>query len=229
VAAGDLQVRVEPSGNDEVSSLTHRFNQMVSNLFRSQMDLIAAYDSTLEGWIKMLDLRDRETMGHSKRVTDLTIELARRFKVPADQMDYIRRGALLHDIGKMAVPDAILLKEGPLTTEEWKVMRQHPVYAMQMLQEIPFLRPSIEIPYCHHEHWNGSGYPRGLRGDAIPLVARIFTVVDSWDALCSERPYRKALTPEQARAIIHQDTGTRLDPEIVLAFLVLLDENGHKV
>lgn len=202
VAAGDLRVRVEPSGNDEVSSLTQRFNQMVTSLFRSQMDLIAAYDLTLEGWIKMLDLRDRETMGHSKRVTDLTIELARRFKLPEEQMDYIRRGALLHDIGKMAVPDAILLKDGPLTDDEWRVMRQHPVYALQMLQEIPFLRPSIEIPYCHHEHWDGSGYPRGLRGNAIPLAARIFTVVDSWDALCSERPYRKALTSAQACEII---------------------------
>ncbi len=229
VAAGDLQVHVEPSGNDEVSSLTHRFNQMVTNLFRSQMDLIAAYDLTLEGWIKMLDLRDRETMGHSQRVTNFTLELARRLKVPEEQMDYVRRGALLHDIGKMAIPDAILLKDGPLTPEEWQVMRQHPAYAMQMLQEIPFLRPSVEIPYCHHEHWDGTGYPRGLRGDAIPLVARIFAVVDSWDALCSERPYRNALTPAQAREIIQQESGSRLDPEIVQAFFKLLDENGHKV
>jgi putative nucleotidyltransferase with HDIG domain len=219
VADGDLSVQVKPTARDEVALLTQRFNAMVSSLHRSKMDLVAAYDTTLEGWAKVLELRDIETEGHSHRVTDLTLRLARAMGLDGDDLDHFRRGALLHDIGKMAIPDHILLKTGPLTDEEWKIMRQHPIYAVEMLHAIPFLRPALDIPRCHHEKWDGSGYPHGLKGEEIPLAARIFTVVDVWDALRSDRPYRPAIPVEEARKIIQQESGTHFDPRIVEVFL----------
>ncbi|MGA9350924.1 MAG: HD domain-containing phosphohydrolase [Anaerolineae bacterium] len=219
VADGDLSVQVKPTARDEVTLLTQRFNAMVSSLHRSKMDLVTAYDTTLEGWAKVLELRDIETEGHSQRVTDLTLRLARALGIDGDDLDHFRRGALLHDIGKMAIPDHILLKPGPLTDEEWEIMYQHPIYAVEMLHDIPFLHPALDIPRYHHEKWDGSGYPYGLKGEEIPLAGRIFAVVDVWDALCSDRPYRSAIPAEEARKIIQQESGTHFDPRIVEVFL----------
>jgi putative nucleotidyltransferase with HDIG domain len=219
VADGDLSIQVKPTARDEVALLTQRFNAMVSSLHRSQMDLVTAYDTTLEGWAKVLELRNLEIEGHSQRVTDLTLKLARALGIDGDDLDHIRRGALLHDIGKMAIPDHILLKAGSLTDEEWETMHQHPIYAVEMLRAIPFLHPALDIPRCHHEKWDGSGYPQGLKGEEIPLAARIFAVVDVWDALCSDRPYRPAIPTEEACKIIQQESGTHFDPRIVEVFL----------
>ncbi|WP_097651546.1 PAS domain S-box protein [Candidatus Chloroploca asiatica] len=191
--------------------------------------LIASYDSTLAGWSQALDLRDRETEGHSSRVTLLTLQLARVLGFNEDELEHVRRGALLHDIGKIGIPDAILHKPGPLTDHEWRIMRRHPEYAYQLLQPIAFLRPALAIPYCHHEHWDGSGYPRGLKGDEIPLAARIFTIVDVWDALTSDRPYRAALSHEAAREYIEAQAGSIFDPWIVKTFLAMLDQAGAPV
>ncbi len=185
-------------------------------------ELTHSYDATIEGWSRALDLRDHETEGHSERVTELTLQLARRLQVPAEELDHIRRGALLHDIGKMGIPDHILLKPGPLSVDEWAIMREHPVHAFRWLAPIPFLRPALAIPYAHHERWDGSGYPRGLHGDQIPLAARIFAVVDVWDALRSSRPYRAAWSEEQTIAYLSSLAGTHFDPQIVETFLAML-------
>lgn len=183
--------------------------------------LAVAYDETIAGWAQALDLRDKETAGHCQRVTEMTVALARALGVPEAELVAIRRGALLHDIGKLGVPDAILLKPSALTEQEWQVMRQHPVYAYEWLSGITFLQPALDIPYCHHEHWDGSGYPRGLRGTDIPLAARIFAVVDMWDAMTSDRSYRRALPREEARRRLREAAGTQLDPQIVPVFLAL--------
>jgi response regulator RpfG family c-di-GMP phosphodiesterase len=185
----------------------------------SNAELLLAYDTTLEGWVKALDMRDNETEGHTRRVTELTTRLAYDYPIDGDQVVHIRRGALLHDIGKMAIPDAILRKTGPLTPEEWKVMRRHTEYAYEWLSPIPYLRPAVEIPYCHHERWDGSGYPRGLKGEAIPLAARLFSVVDVWDALRSNRPYRAGWSTEKVIAYIQERQGKDFDPHIVEVFL----------
>ncbi len=195
--------------------------ELFDGLERANLELVMAYDSTIEGWSRALDLRDKETEGHSSRVTDLTLQLARALNVPEADLVHVRRGALLHDIGKMGIPDEILLKPGALTAEEWEIMRRHPVYAFELLSPIPYLRKALEIPYCHHEKWDGSGYPRGLKGDQIPLVARIFAVVDVWDALRSDRPYRPAWPREKAYEHIRAQTGKHFDPEIVQAFLAI--------
>jgi len=181
-------------------------------------NLVQAYDSTLEGWSRALDLRDRETEGHTQRVTDLALTLGREVGIGGDELVHMRRGAMLHDIGKMGIPDSILLKPGPLSDDEWRVMRQHPVLAYELLAPISYLRPAIDIPYCHHERWDGTGYPRGLRADDIPLTARVFAVVDVWDALLSDRPYRKAWSTESAREYIHSLRGAHFDPTIVDLF-----------
>ena len=182
-------------------------------------DLLIAYDETLEGWARALDLRDQNTEDHSVRVMDLTMGLARALDITEHDLIHVRRGALLHDIGKMGIPDAILLKPGPLTEEEWRMMRMHPVLAYDLLSRIPFLRLALDIPYCHHEKWDGSGYPRGLSGEQIPLAARIFSVVDVWDALGSDRPYREKWTESRIIEYIRKEAGTRFDPEIVELFL----------
>ena len=197
---------------------------LFSELERANLDLVMAYDTTLEGWSKALDLRDKETEGHSRRVTEMTVRLARALGVHDSEIPHIRRGALLHDIGKMAIPDGILLKDGPLTGEEWEIMRKHPLYAYELLRPIDFLRLAIIIPYSHHEKWDGTGYPRGLKGETIPLAARIFAVVDVWDALSSERPYRPAWTGEKVFAYIKQEAGAYFDPQIVDVFLKLMSE-----
>ncbi len=197
---------------------------LLENLRRANVELQMAYDATLEGWSRALDLRDQETEGHTQRVADLTVALARAMGVPESEIVHIRRGALLHDIGKIGIPDEILRKPGPLTEEEWAVMRLHPVYAYRWLAGIEFLRPALDIPYCHHERWDGTGYPRGLRGEEIPLAARIFAVVDVYDALTSPRPYRPAWPREKALQYIREQAGTHFDPVVVEAFLRLMEE-----
>lgn len=194
---------------------------MFHDLQRSNVDLALAYEATIEGWSRALDLRDRETEGHTRRVTDWTLELARSLGVKQEDLAHIRRGALLHDIGKIAVPDSVLLKPGPLSDEEWLTMRGHPEVAYKMLSPIAYLAPALDIPYCHHEKWDGSGYPRGLRGEQIPLAARIFAVVDVWDALSSERPYRAALGREKVIEHLHAQSGLHFDPRVLEAFLRL--------
>lgn len=193
--------------------------ELFDGLQRTNLDLALAYDATIEGWSKALDLRDKETEGHTQRVTEMTLRLARQMRFPEEDIVHLRRGALLHDIGKMGVPDAILLKPDKLTDEEWIVMRLHPVYAYEMLSPINYLRPALDIPYCHHEKWDGTGYPRGLKGDEIPLAARIFAVIDVWDALRSARPYRAAWPEARVRQHIRDSVGTHFDPQVAEAFL----------
>ncbi|WP_245860640.1 HD domain-containing phosphohydrolase [Candidatus Chloroploca asiatica] len=186
-------------------------------------DLIASYDATIEGWVHALDLRDKETEGHSLRVTEMTIRMARAAGTTEPELTALRRGALLHDIGKLGIPDAILLKPGPLTDEEWAIMHQHPQYAYDMLAPITYLQPALDIPYCHHEKWDGTGYPRGLAGNAIPLAARLFAVVDVWDALRSDRPYRRGWPEHEVLAYLRAQAGTHFDPWAVELFFQVLE------
>jgi len=186
--------------------------------------LLQAYDATIEGWAYALDLKDEETEDHSRRVTTLTLRMAKNCGMTEEELVHVRRGALLHDIGKMGIPDRILLKPGKLTDEEWGIMRKHPIYAFQMLSPISYLRPALDIPYCHHEKWDGTGYPRGLKGNQIPLAARIFAIVDVYDALTSDRPYRKAWTVEDTLDYISNLSGTHFDPDIVKVFNELIAE-----
>jgi len=195
---------------------------LFENLHRTNTELALAYDATIEGWSRALDLRDKETAGHTQRVTEMTLRLAQALGVSDAELVHIRRGALLHDIGKMGVPDGILLKPGPLTDAEWQVMKQHPQYAYDMLMPIAYLRPALDIPYCHHEKWDGTGYPRGLRGEQIPLAARIFAVVDVWDALRFERPYRSAWPEAKVLEHLHSLSGIHFEPQIVELFLKTL-------
>ncbi|HEU0292330.1 MAG TPA: HD domain-containing phosphohydrolase [Anaerolineales bacterium] len=192
--------------------------ELFNNLQRSNSDLILSYDATIEGWSRALDLRDKETEGHTLRVTDMTMILARDFGFTEEELLRIRWGALLHDIGKMGVPDHILLKPEPLTQEEQVVMQKHPQYAYDLLQPIAFLQSALDIPYCHHEKWDGTGYPRGLKGEEIPMAARLFAIVDVWDALTSDRPYRPAWSREETRAHIQEQSGKYFDPRVVELF-----------
>jgi PAS domain S-box-containing protein len=202
--------------------------QLFDNLQRSNQELTQAYDTTLEGWAHALELRDRETEGHSRRVSDLTLRLARRLGVGDEDLISIYRGVLLHDIGKMGVPDQILKKTGPLSESEWDEMRRHPQLAYDLLSPITYLHGALDIPYCHHEHWDGSGYPRGLQGEQIPLPARIFSVVDIWDALLSDRPYRKAWPREKVLEYIQEISGSILDPRIAETFLMMIADSNHE-
>ena len=201
------------------ASLAIENASLFANLEQFNRELSQAYDSTIEGWSRALELRDKEAEGHTLRVTELALALAHKFSFTDTQMLYIRWGALLHDIGKMGIPDNILLKPDTLNEEEWAIMRKHPQYAYDLLQPIPFLLPALDIPYYHHEKWDGTGYPHGLKGDQIPLTARIFAVVDVWDALTSERPYRPAWTEEQADNYIHTSSGVHFDPQVVDVFM----------
>ncbi len=196
--------------------------ELFTGLQRSNMELTLAYDATIEGWSRALDLRDKETEGHTQRVTETALRLAQAMDVNDEALIHLRRGALLHDIGKMGVPDNILLKPGPLTLTEWTYMRRHPEFAYDMLFPIEYLRPALDIPYCHHEKWDGTGYPRGLKGEQIPFAARIFTIVDVWDALRSDRPYRHAWSEETVREYIRAETGKYFDPRVTEAFLTML-------
>ncbi len=192
---------------------------LFEGLQRSNVELSLAYNTTIEGWSRAMDLRDKETEGHSQRVTDLTLRIAKELGVKEEELVHIRRGALLHDLGKIGIPDNILLKPGKLTEEEWEIMKMHPVIAYDMLNPIEYLRPALDIPYCHHEKWDGTGYPRGLKREEIPLAARIFAVVDVWDALRSDRPYRPAWPKEKVIEHIRSLQGTHFDPKAVEVFL----------
>ena len=232
VAAGNLEVTITPTGEDEITSLTHSFNKMVASLQKSKTDLvqahqdtIEAYDRTIEGWCKALELRDDVTEGHTQRVTDMTVSIAYEMGFNDEQLVHIRRGALMHDIGKMAIPDSILKKPGSLNDREWQVMRNHPNYAYEMLHRIAFLKPALTIPYCHHEKWDGTGYPRGLKEEEIPLEARIFAIVDVWDALRSKRPYRAALPVAEVLRMIKKEKGAHFDPRVVDVFLSIVDKH----
>lgn len=223
VTEGDLNVKVPLQSNDEITVLTESFNAMVASLNQSQRELLQSYDDTLEGWAKALELRDKETEGHSERVTDLTVRLAGEMGLAWEALIHVRRGALLHDIGKMGTPDAILHKEGPLTPEERQTIQKHPQDAYNMLNRIGYLQKALEIPYCHHEKWDGTGYPRGLKGGEIPLSARIFSVVDVWDALTNDRPYRKAMPREEVFAYLKSESGRHFDPQVVEAFIRMME------
>jgi putative two-component system response regulator len=188
-------------------------------------ELQQTHEGTLSGWVRALDLRDKETEGHSERVVELTSRLAKTAGIEGEDLIHLRRGALLHDIGKLGVPDAILLKPGSLTSEEWIIMQQHPLHAYEWLSAIPYLRMTIDIPYCHHEKWNGTGYPRGLKGEEIPLSARLFALVDVWDALRSDRPYREAWSREKTLDHIQKDRGKHFDPDATELFLEMMDRS----
>jgi HD-GYP domain-containing protein (c-di-GMP phosphodiesterase class II) len=193
--------------------------QMFDNLQRANMELSIAYEATIEGWSQAMDLRDKETEGHTLRVTEMSQRLGKAMQLGNEEINHMRRGALLHDIGKLGVPDSILFKPGKLTDEEWLVMRKHPEFAYDMLHSIVYLRDSMDIPYCHHEKWDGTGYPQGLKGDQIPLAARIFAVVDVWDALTSDRPYRKAWSKPDTLQYIREQSGKHFDPKVADVFL----------
>jgi HAMP domain-containing protein len=223
VALGNLDIQVPHESNDEIAILASSFNTMVQNLQQSHEEMIETYDNTLEGWAKALELRDKETSGHTVRVTDLMAILAHKIGVSEEQLVHIRRGTMLHDIGKMGIPDHILLKPGPLTDEEWAIMRLHPIYAYEMLKNIPYLVPALDIPYGHHERWDGRGYPRQLKGEGIPLAARLFSIVDTWDALTIDRPYHKRITPLEAVRIIRGESGKQFDPALVEVFCGFMD------
>ena len=201
--------------------------ELIQKLHASNEELTVAYDATILGWSRTLELRDHETKGHSERVVELTLQLAREMGVPESELLHIRRGAMLHDIGKTGIPDSILLKTGPLNREETGIMHLHPEYAMKLLSGIPFLKPALDIPYCHHEKWNGTGYPQGLKGEEIPFAARIFAVVDVFDALSYERPYRGAWSREKVLEYIRQQSGEHFDPNVVTAFLKLIQAQAQ--
>jgi len=198
---------------------------LVSAPEQLQENLSNAYDATIVSWSRILDLKDKETEGHSERVTEMLVRLTQYLNMNQQEVQFARWGALLHDIGKMAVPDGILHKPGPLTDDEWVIMRQHATIAYDMLQPIQFLGSAIDIPYCHHEKWDGSGYPRGLKADEIPLMARLFAVIDVYDALTSDRPYRKAWPEEKVRVHLREQSGTHFDPRAVEVFLNMLEED----
>lgn len=194
---------------------------------RSAEEILRAYEATLDGWIRALDLRDGETEGHSRRVVGLTVALATELGVCGDRLVHIRRGALLHDVGKMALPDSILRKPGELDEAEQALMRRHPEHAWEMLGGVDFLRPALDIPYAHHERWDGTGYPRGLRREEIPLAARLFSVVDVWDALRYDRAYRAGWPAEKVRKYLREGAGTQFDPAVVPVFLRVLERDGE--
>ena len=224
ILKGNLS-RLTPAISRELAEARHRRARHAAEQAlrehekQAALELATAYEATLEGWARALELRDRETEGHSRRVTDMTERLAREMGVGEAELVHIRRGCLLHDIGKMGIPDAILFKHTALTPEEQAIMRQHPVFARDLLAPIDYLKPALNIPLYHHEKWDGSGYPHGLRGDAIPLAARIFAVVDVWDALCSGRRYRSAWPTEQVLDHLRALAGTHFDPAVVEAFV----------
>lgn len=182
-------------------------------------ELFQAYEFMIEGFVRALSFRNLDTEEHARRVTDLSLRMARMVVLPGEDLIYLRWGALLHDIGKIAIPDHILLKPGKLSEDEWKIMRLHPVYAYQILSSIQPLQPALDIPFYHHEKWDGSGYPQGIKGEEIPLAARIFAVSDVWDALTSSRPYRPAWTEEEALRYILSQSGKHFDPKMVEIFI----------
>ena len=224
----EAEVRLVTAVADIAANALHRAT-MYEQSQKDAAELVLAYDSTLEGWAHALELRDQETEGHTRRVMQMTVELSKAMGVGEKEFENVRRGALLHDIGKMGVPDSVLLKPGTLNEREWEIMRRHPEYAKKFLEPIDYLRPVLDIPYCHHEKWDGTGYPRGLKGAEIPFVARIFAIVDVWDALTSDRPYRTAWTNEKTRQYILDQSGIHFDPQVVQVFMQLLDKNNDSI
>jgi putative two-component system response regulator len=205
----------------------NRYQKLIqerAKLREANAQLLAAYEATIEGLSHALDLRDRETEGHSQRVTQLTIKIAQALSIPDEEIMHIRRGALLHDVGKIGIPDSILHKADILTAEEWTIMRKHPQLAYDMLYPIEYLHPALDIPLNHHEKWDGTGYPRGLKGEQIPIVARLFAVVDVWDALTSDRPYRPAWSEQEALLYIREQSGKHFDPQVVELFFNAVKE-----
>jgi putative nucleotidyltransferase with HDIG domain len=190
--------------------------------------LIESYESTIRGWARALDYKGGDIAGHSQRVTDLSVALAQRLGCSAEELDATRWGAYLHDVGKMAIPDRILLKPGPLDPDERRIIERHPLLGRSFIDDIPFLKSAAAVVYAHHERWDGGGYPEGLRGEEIPLVARVFTVADQWDALNSDRPYRNAWPKDDIVAYLHDNTGLIYDPRIVAALIELLDEDADR-
>ncbi len=182
-----------------------------------------AQTETLQALLHMLYLRDHETESHTKRVTDMTLKMAEKVGIPEEALNGIRIGSLLHDIGKIAIPDRILFKQGKLTETEWAIMQMHPQYAHDLISAISSFQHVMDIPYCHHEHWNGKGYPRGLRGEEIPLAARIFTIIDVWDALSSDRPYRAAWKAGMVKDYLTKESGALFDPALIPLFLQILE------
>lgn len=219
ISKGNLDVHIETDGTDEVAVLAKAFDEMAFSLRRSEKSLISGYDKTIEGWVKALELRDRETPGHTLRVANLTISLGRLMNIEEGEVENIRRGVLLHDIGKMDIPENLLLKQSPLEDEERQIIEKHPALAREMLSKIEFLHPCMDIPSYHHERWDGRGYPDGLAGEEIPIAARIFAVIDVWDALTSDRPYRKAWSMDAALQYIKKNAGRHFDPQVVQVFL----------
>ena len=211
------------------ASALHRVS-LHHQLEASHNQLKVAYDSTLEGWARALELRDADTEGHTRRVVELSVLIAQTMGLSPEEGVHLRRGALLHDIGKMAIPDHILRKPGPLDDAEWEIMRRHPEFAREMLADIPYMQPALDIPFCHHEKWDGTGYPRGLAGEEIPISARVFAVADVWDALTSDRPYRRAWSEEKAEAHITAASGSHFDPAAVDAFIASRSSyrDGHR-
>ncbi|MDM8519923.1 response regulator [Anaerolineales bacterium HSG6] len=210
--------------NEQLQKEIDERKKAQEQLQQANTKLARAYEETLAGWGQALELRDKETRGHSDRVTEMTVRLARAMGLGETELVHIRRGAFLHDVGKMGIPDNILLKPGSFTDTERQIMRQHPTFAYQMLSSITYLQPALDIPYCHHEKWDGTGYPRGLKGEEIPLAARIFAVVDVWDALRSDRPYHNAWPKEKVLVHIQEQTGTHFDPQVVKAFLQIIED-----
>ena len=194
------------------------------NLRTANRRLSDAYEATIEGWSHAMDLRDRETEGHSRRVTELSIKLAQAMGMSDEEIVHMRHGALLHDMGKIGIPDSILHKPTDLTEQEWATMRQHPRFAFEMLNSIEYLREALQIPYFHHEKWDGTGYPQGLQGEQIPIAARIFAVADVWDALTSDRPYRPAWSREAALNYIQEQSGMHFDPQVVELFFKVIQQ-----
>ena len=223
ISDGNLSVSINADTNDELGLLADNFNHMVNSLSTSKKNLLRAYDETLLGWAKALELRDSETEGHTIRVTKKAIDFARAIGIKGADLVNIQRGALLHDIGKIGVPDTILKNSGPLSQKERRIMETHTQLGHDMLWDIDYLRPAIDIPYYHHENWDGSGYPHGLKGKEIPLAARLFAIVDVWDALRSDRVYRKAYPDDKVLKILKSDRGIKYDPELLDIFIKLID------
>lgn len=203
--------------------------RLAQNLERTTQDLTNTYEAAIDGWTRALELRDFTTERHTQRVVALSMELGKKLGLNSNDLLRIRRGAQLHDIGKMGIPDKILLKPGPLDDSEWRIMRRHPVYAYELLRPIPHFNDIIDIPYCHHEKWDGSGYPRRLKGEEIPMTARIFSIVDVWDALSSNRPYRSAWPANQVMDYIHYQTNKQFEPRVAHAFLELMSTSRAPV
>jgi PAS domain S-box-containing protein len=222
---GRIYISHDITALKELENELRKLNSELENRVQERTrDLAEAYDTTLEGFARALELRDKETEGHSRRVTENTLKIAQKLNLPEDLMEDIRSGAILHDIGKISIPDAILHKKGKLNSDERKTIQGHPETAYKLLAPIPFLKSALEIPYCHHEKWDGTGYPQGLKGEEIPLSARIFAVADVWDALSNDRPYNNAWAREDIIRYFAEQSGKHFDPYIVKIFLAMVNE-----